>query len=257
MTETADVVVIGGGIVGCSAAYHLAAAGTGRVVLLEREAGVGRGATGACAGGFRLQFTSEINIRLSLASVPMILGFEQEHGIPVDVTQDGYLFLVRDPATWRGFGRGVELQRSLGVPVDVLDAAGVTRLVPDLALDDLVGATFGPADGIADPGALTQGYATLARAAGAEMRLGANVETIRSTHGRVAGVRAEGSEIAAGAVVLAAGPWSGVLAASAGIDLTDRAGPPRRPDHGRVPRPPVATHAGDRRGELVLLPPGR
>src|SRR5437868_11295180 len=92
----ADVLVIGAGIVGCSAAYHLAAAGAGAVLVVDREDAVGRGSTGACAGGFRQQFTSEVNIRLSQASVPMILGFTEEHGIAVDVSQDGYLFLVRD-----------------------------------------------------------------------------------------------------------------------------------------------------------------
>jgi len=114
----ADVVVIGAGIVGCSAAYHLAVAGAGSVLVLDREDAVGRGSTGACAGGFRQQFTSEVNIRLSQASVPMILGFEREHGIPVTVSQDGYLFLVRDEAAWEGFVRGLELQRSLRAPVE-------------------------------------------------------------------------------------------------------------------------------------------
>ena len=149
----ADVVVIGAGIVGCSAAYHLAAAGAGAVLVIDREDAVGRGSTGACAGGFRQQFTSEVNIRLSQASVPMILGFEREHGIQVAVSQDGYLFLVREERAWSGFLRGVELQRSLGVPVEVLDGDAVTDLVPGLDVGDLVGATFGPADGIADPGA--------------------------------------------------------------------------------------------------------
>src|SRR5213078_2174019 len=130
---------------------------------MDREDAVGRGSTGACAGGFRQQFTSEVDIRLSQASVPMILGFERRHGIPLAVSQDGYLFLVRDENAWQGFLRGVELQRSLGVGVDV---AG------------LVGATFGPADGIADPGALTQGYATLARRAGASFALGTDVDAL-------------------------------------------------------------------------------
>ncbi len=111
MTGTADVVVVGGGVVGASAAYHLAAAGAGRVLLLEREDALGTGSTGACAGGFRHQFSSEINIRLSLASVPMILSFQETHGIPLDVQQDGYLFLVRSEASWRSFVAAAELQR--------------------------------------------------------------------------------------------------------------------------------------------------
>jgi sarcosine oxidase subunit beta len=219
MTDAADVVVIGGGIVGCAAAYHLAAQGAGHVLLLEREDAVGRGATGACAGGFRHQFTSEINIRLSQASVPMIVGFEHEHGIAVDVSRDGYLFLVRDPVTWEGFLRGVELQRSLGVEVEVLGPDEIAALIPGLVVDDVVGATFGPADGIADPGALTQGYETLARRAGAELRLGATVERLVVEGSRVTGVRVDGAEVTASDVLLAAGPWAGPLAVGAGVEL--------------------------------------
>jgi glycine/D-amino acid oxidase-like deaminating enzyme len=216
----ADVVVIGAGIVGCSTAYHLAAAGAGAVLVIDREDAVGRGSTGACAGGFRQQFTSEVNIRLSQASVPMILGFEREHGIPVAVSQDGYLFLVRDEAAWSGFLRGVELQRSLGVPVEVLDREAVADLVPGLDVGGLVGATFGPSDGIADPGALTQGYATLARGAGASFALGTNVLGIDVDEtGAVTGVRTAAGAVAASAGILAAGAWSGALAATAGVDL--------------------------------------
>jgi sarcosine oxidase subunit beta len=216
----ADVVVIGAGIVGCSAAYHLVSAGAGAVLVLDREDAVGRGSTGACAGGFRQQFTSEVNIRLSQASVPMILGFEREHGIPVTVSQDGYLFLVRDEAAWQGFLRAVELQRSLGVPVEVLAGGEAASLVPGLEVEGIVGATFGPADGIADPGALTQGYATLARRGGASFAFGSEVLALElGGGGEVTGVRTDRGAVAASAVVLAAGAWSGALAATVGIDL--------------------------------------
>lgn len=216
----ADVIVIGAGIVGCSAAYHLAGAGAGAVLVLDREDAVGRGSTGACAGGFRQQFTSEVNVRLSQASLPMILGFEQEHGIPVTIAQDGYLFLVRDEVAWEGFLRGVELQRSLGVPVEVLDPSDAAALVPGIERTGLVGATFGPQDGIADPAALTQGYATLARGAGATFALGTTVRAIElRDDGAIAGVRTDGGAVGASAVVLAAGAWSGALAATAGVDV--------------------------------------
>jgi len=216
----ADVVVIGAGIVGCSAAYHLAAAGAGAVLVVDREDAVGRGSTGACAGGFRQQFTSEVNVRLSMASVPMILGFQEQHGIPVTVSRDGYLFLVRDEDVWAGFLRGVERQRALGVTVEVLDPSQAVARVPGIATAGLVGATFGPGDGIADPGALTQGYATLARGAGASFVLGTTVDRIELDRaGAVAGVRTDGGAVAASAVVLAAGAWSGALAATAGVDL--------------------------------------
>jgi sarcosine oxidase subunit beta len=216
----ADVVVIGAGIVGCSAAHHLTAAGAGDVLVLDREDAVGRGSTGACAGGFRQQFTSEVNIRLSRASVPMIIAFTHEHGIPVTITRDGYLFLVRDETAWAGFLRGVELQRSLGVRVEVLDPEQAEALAPGIETAGLVGATFGPDDGIADPGALTQGYATLARRAGATFALGTTVEAIElDAGGSVTGVRTRAGTVAASAVVLAAGAWSAALAATAGVNV--------------------------------------
>ena len=148
MNRTADVVVVGGGVVGASAAYHLAAAGAGRVLVLERADHVAAGSTGACAGGFRYQFSSAINVRLSQASVPMITGFTEQHGLPLDVAQDGYLFLVRDEALWRDFLAANELHASLGVEAEILTPEEAAALAPGIAAEDLVGATYGPRDGI-------------------------------------------------------------------------------------------------------------
>jgi len=219
MNRTADVVVVGGGVVGASAAYHLAAAGAGRVLVLERADHLAAGSTGACAGGFRFQFSSAINVRLSQASVPMITGFTQEHGLPLDVVQDGYLFLVRGEELWRRFLAANELHASLGVEAEVLTPEEAASLAPGIATEDLVGATFGPRDGIADPSGLTQGYATLARGSGAEIEFGVEVEVVRIGGDRVLGVDTSDGPIDAGVVVNAAGPWAGVLAATAGVDL--------------------------------------
>ncbi len=219
MSETADVVVVGGGVVGASTAYHLAAAGVGRVVLLERADAVATGSTGACAGGFRHQFSSRINIDLSLASVPMILGFTQEHGLPLDVVQDGYLFLVRNEHDWDEFRAGAELQRSLGIDTQLLGPEEAVAIVPGIAIDGVVGATFCSEDGIADPSGLTQGYATLARRAGADLRLGVEAVAIETDGDAVSAVRTAEGSIATAAVVDAAGPWAGTLAATAGVQL--------------------------------------
>jgi len=219
MTRTADVIVVGAGAVGCSAAYHLAAAGAGRVLVLERAAAVGTGATGACAGGFRFQFSSEMNVRLSLASVPMILGFSEEHGLPLDVWQDGYLFLVRDAVAWADFEAAAERQRALGVEVELLSPEQAADLAPGIAPDGLVGATYGPRDGIADPAALTNGYATLARRAGAALELGVEALEVLVASGRARGVRTPDGDVEAPVVVNAAGPWAGTLAAGAGVEL--------------------------------------
>jgi sarcosine oxidase subunit beta len=219
VNRTADVVVVGGGVVGASAAYHLAAAGAGRVLVLERADHLAAGSTGACAGGFRFQFSSAINVRLSQASVPMITGFTQEHGLPLDVVQDGYLFLVRGEELWRHFLAANELHASLGVEAEVLTPEEAASVAPGIATEDLVGATFGPRDGIADPSGLTQGYATLARGSGAEIEFGVEVEVVRIGGDRVLGVDTSDGPIDAGVVVNAAGPWAGVLAATAGVDL--------------------------------------
>jgi sarcosine oxidase subunit beta len=219
MTDGADVVIVGGGVVGTSAAYHLAAAGAGRVLLLERADALATGSTGACAGGFRHQFSSRINIELSLASVPMILGFGEEHGLPLDVVQDGYLFLVRSERDWAAFRAGADLQRSLGVDTRLLTAEEAAAITPGIAIEDVVGATFCPDDGIADPAGLTQGYATIGRRAGAEIRLGVEVVAIEATGQRVTGVRTADGVIEAPVVVDAAGPWAGPLAATVGVNL--------------------------------------
>jgi sarcosine oxidase subunit beta len=219
MARTADVVVVGGGVVGASAAYHLAAAGAGRVLLLEREDHLAAGATGACAGGFRSQFSSEVNVRLSLASVPMIVGFTQEHGLPLDVARDGYLFLVRGEELWAEFVAANELQRSLGVEAELLSPADAAALAPGIELEGIVGAAYGPQDGIADPSGLTQGYATLARRAGAEVELGAEVLEVRVAADHVRGVETRAGSVDASVVVNAAGPWAGELARTAGVEL--------------------------------------
>jgi glycine/D-amino acid oxidase-like deaminating enzyme len=219
MNRTADVVVVGGGVVGASAAYHLAAAGAGRVLVLERADHLAAGSTGACAGGFRFQFSSAINVRLSQASVPMITGFTREHGLPLDVVQHGYLFLVRGEELWRDFLTANRLHASLGVEAEVLTPEQAVELAPGIALEGLVGATYGPEDGIADPSGLTHGYATLARRAGAEIEFGVGVEIVRTVGGRVLGIETSDGPIDAGVVVNAAGPWAGVLAATAGVGL--------------------------------------
>jgi sarcosine oxidase subunit beta len=218
-TETADVVVVGGGVVGVSSAFHLAEAGAGRVVLLERADALGTGSTGACAGGFRHQFSSRINIQLSLASVPMILRFTEEHGLPLDIDQDGYLFLVRSPAEWEPFRAAADLQHTLGVDSRLLGPAEAAEMAPGISLDGIVGATYCPDDGIADPAGLTQGYATLARRAGVEIRVGVDVREIASALGRVTGVVTTRGRVDTPVVVDAAGPWAGALAATVGVDL--------------------------------------
>jgi len=219
--QTAGAIVVGGGAMGVSTAYHLAAAGVEDVVLLEREAAFGLGSTGRCAGGFRHQFSSEVNVRLSLESIRMIRSFSEDHGLPLDVHVDGYLFLVRDEASWAEYRAAAEMQRRVGARVELLDPAQCAELVPGLVVEGVLGATFGPDDGIADPSGLTNGYAIAARRAGATLQLNRHVGAIRTSAdgSRVLGVDTDEGPIDAPLVVLAAGVWSPPLGATAGFEL--------------------------------------
>jgi sarcosine oxidase, subunit beta len=219
MRSTADVVVVGGGAVGVSTAYHLAEAGAGAVLLVEREDALGTGSTGRCAGGFRHQFSSRVNIELSLASIRMLTSFSEEHGLPLDVWQDGYLFVVRTEPVWRDYLSSVELQRSLGVEVDVLTPEEAADLIPGLSTEGSIGATFGPRDGIADPSGLTEGYATLARRAGVEIERRVEVTSVNLEDGQVVGVSTPKGDVATRVVVNATGPWAARLADTAGVRL--------------------------------------
>lgn len=219
MTAVADVVVVGAGAVGASAAYHLAAAGAGDVLLLERADAVGTGSTGRCAGGFRHQFSSAVNIALSQASISLITSFAREHGLPLDVHQDGYLFLVRDAALWESYVAAAKLQRDMGVDVALLAGEEAAELVPGCRVDDVIGATYCPDDGLVDPSSLTQGYVSLARRRGARLALRTEATRIVVEHGRVSRVETSAGTVATRTVVNAAGPWARALAATAGVEL--------------------------------------
>ena len=221
MSRSAGAVVIGGGAMGVSTAYHLAASGVRDVILLEREAAFGLGSTGRCAGGFRHQFSSEVNVRLSLESIRMIRSFSEIHGLPLDIHVDGYLFLVRDETAWVDYRAAATMQLALGARVELLTPAEAADLVPGLVVDGVIGATFGPDDGIADPSGLTNGYATLARRAGVTLETGRAVSAIRTTAdgSAVVGVETDLGPIDAPVVVLAAGVWAPAVAATCGVDL--------------------------------------
>ena len=215
----ADVVVIGGGIMGVSTAYHLALLGAGKILLLERESMLGTGSTGRCAGGFRHQFSTEINIRLSIESIQMILDFESELGWPVDLHQDGYLFLLSTLAEVESFSGQIALQNSWNVPSALLEPEELARLAPYINLEGIAGGAYCPQDGIADPSGMTQGYAAGARRLGVEVRTGVCVRGIRTAHSRIEGVETDRGFIPCGAVVNAAGPHAREVAAWAGADL--------------------------------------
>src|SRR5215468_139038 len=192
--ESAEAVVIGGGVVGASILYHLAAAGCPGV-LLERGSLAG-GSTSAAAGGFRAQFSDELNIRIAVESIARFARFAAEFDTEIDFRQNGYLFLLRE-AEVPAFRAAVALQNSLGVPSRLIDLDEALRIVPGVSPAGLVAATWCPIDGQATPEAVVQGYVRAARRLGARTVTGCPVREILTEHGRVAGVRTGRGSIAA------------------------------------------------------------
>ncbi|HIE38230.1 MAG TPA: FAD-binding oxidoreductase [Anaerolineales bacterium] len=219
LPNTAEVVIVGGGVMGTSTAYHLALKGCRDVLLLERESFFGMQATGKCAGGIRYQFGTEINVRLSLLSLPMLDRFEAELGQPIDLRYCGYLFLLTREEDVEVFRRNVEMQRRLGVGTEWLEPAEIAELVPLIDLEGVLGGTFHARDGLADPGGVVQGYVSGARRLGARLLNDVEVTGIRVEGGRVRGVVTDRGEVATPVVVNAAGPWAGEVGRMAGMEI--------------------------------------
>jgi len=176
--ESADVVIAGGGIMGCALAYQLARRNVD-VVLLERET-LGSQSTGKCAGGVRQQFSTEANVRLQRLSVEMLESFEQDTGHPADFRQIGYLFLFTQPQQVEDFRHNIEMWHRVGLTeARWVDPAEAAKMVPVLNVDDVLGCTFCPTDGIASPADVTSGYASAARRHGARLSEGVEVTGCR------------------------------------------------------------------------------
>jgi len=219
MKNSADIVIIGGGIIGSAIAFNLAKKGKKDVVILEKDKFIGAGATAKCAGGIRAQFSSEINIRMSLMSENLLEAFQDQTGEEGIFDQCGYLFVVSTFEQEDLFRKNMELQRKNDVPVDWLEPEDIRDLAPKVKLDDILGGTFCKKDGIGDPHIFTHGYANAAKKLGAEIELEAEVTGINVESGRVKSVTTNKGDIECGIVIDAAGPYIAEVAKLAGIDL--------------------------------------
>jgi sarcosine oxidase subunit beta len=219
MNLSSSVLIIGGGCMGASVAYHLARRGITDVVLVEREALLGAGSTGRNAGGVRHQFSTEANIRLSIESIRAIERFQDDVGAEVDFHQDGYLFLLSSEASVDAFRASVALQRQLGVDVAWLDAAEAAHLAPGLRTDGVLAATFCARDGIADPNGVTMGFAKAAQAMGVRIERETEVTGIRVAGSRVEAVETTRGVITTRVVVNAAGPHARLIGRMAGVHV--------------------------------------
>jgi sarcosine oxidase subunit beta len=214
----AEVVVIGGGIMGVSTAYHLAKRGLSDVTILEKDL-LAQASTGLSVGGIRQQFSHPANIRLSQESVKVFERFEQEFGVDIKFRQVGYLFLARKQETWNEFLANVETQKNLGVPVETLTPQEVKQAWPYLNVSDLKGGTFGPKDGYADPFQVAMGFASSSRRLGVRIEEKTEVIGLKIKGGKVQGVETTQGPLFSPVVVNAAGPWAGDVARMAGLDL--------------------------------------
>jgi sarcosine oxidase subunit beta len=211
-----STVIVGGGVVGCAAAFFLAERGEHDVVLLERDQ-LGQGTSKGGLGGIRHQFVDELDVRLSKLAVAFWRSFEERTGARHDFQQRGYLFIAETPEGLAQLREPMPLYEGVGVNVEMVDRSEIERLVPGIRTDDLVGGRFGAEDGYGDPIEALAGFAASAQLSGVKIREGVDALEIVREGDRVTGVRTSEGVIACERVLLATGCWTASLAATAGV----------------------------------------
>jgi sarcosine oxidase subunit beta len=220
VTKLADVVIAGGGIVGSSVAYHLTEQGCRNVLILERETRQGLGSTGKSMGGVRAQFSTTVNIQMSLYSIPLLAKFEELTGHPSGYRPQGYLFVASSEKHLEYLRANRARQTELGFErAELLEAEDVLRIVPQLRPDDVVGGSFCPTDGFVDPYSVMNGFTARALERGARIEKGVEVTAILQDNNGVAGVETTRGRVQTRTVVNAAGPWAAQVARTARVDL--------------------------------------
>ena len=218
--QTAEIVIVGGGIVGSSIAYHLTASGCKDVLVLERESSQGKGSTGKSMGGVRAQFATPVNIQMSLYSIPFYASFEETLGHPAGYRSQGYLFAATSAAQLAYLKTNYALQKRLGLnSVQLLQPDDIRKMLPKLRSDDIVGGSFCSTDGFVDPYSAMNGFMTWAIDHGARISRNTEVTGIRLNSKGNAAVETTRGQIDARVVVNAAGAWASQIAKFAGIDL--------------------------------------
>ena len=217
MVETSDAVVIGGGVMGCSILYHLAARGMTDALLLEREA-LGSGSTGRSSGAVRMHYSTEVHARMAWHSVQVFRNFDNIVGGECGYTNTGYLVFSNEDAV-DGFRANIALQQSVGIDTREISREDAAELAPAFHLDDCAGIAYEPLSGHADPSGAALAYAARARELGARVRLQAPAESVEVSGGRVTAVVANGERIETERAIVATGPWSRRFLLGHGIDL--------------------------------------
>jgi sarcosine oxidase subunit beta len=215
----AAIIVIGAGIVGASIAYHLAVGGCSDVLILEKAETEVTGSTARSAAGVRHQFSSQVNIRLSLYSIEQLKHFSERVGGDADLRQVGYLLLVDNSETWAAYQRNLALQNSLGVRSHAVTPTEVLRFVPGTRIDDLLGAMYCPDDGYCNPYGIATGYLSRARELGVRLKRLTPATGMRMSGGRVTAVETPAGVFHCDVLVNAAGPWAGQVGELAGLHI--------------------------------------
>jgi sarcosine oxidase, subunit beta len=218
--RTAEVIIVGGGIVGSSIAWHLTQAGCRSVLVIERETHQGKGSTGKSMGGVRAQFSTPVNIQMSLYSIPFYAAFEERLGYPCGYRAQGYLFCATADKHMTYLRANYERQVAMGLKdVRLISAGEIRERYPQLRCDDIIGGTFCPSDGFVDPYSAMMGFITAGCEQGAELWKHTEVNAIERDGRGVCGVQTTRGPVATRNVVNAAGPWAASVAQMAGIDL--------------------------------------
>ncbi len=218
LPESAEVVVIGGGAMGTSIAFHLVEAGVRDVLLLE-QGDLGSGSTCKAAGGVRAQFSDPINIALGSRGLEAFEKFAERPGQQIDLRQPGYLFLLTSQEQVEAYEASVRVQNAMGVPSRMLTPAQASALNPAIDVSDVVAASFHARDGYCTPESVVLGYSTAARRLGATVRTHVTVTGIEQHGGEITAVLTDHGPVRTGTVVCAAGAWSRRIGAMAGVDL--------------------------------------
>jgi len=219
LPKTADFVVVGGGVMGASIAYHLAERGARDIVLIEKEAFFGTGATGRCAGGVRYQFATEINVRLSQESLPVLEQFEEEFHQVIDFQRYGYLFLLTRESDITTFQHNIGIQHRLGVATEWLDGDEIRHRLPVMRLDDVLAGTYNGDEGTVDPNGVVMGYINAAKGLGALTHTDVTVTGINVVNKRITSIETDQGTITTPVVVNAAGPWAAIIGQMAGVPI--------------------------------------
>ena len=218
--DKADVVIIGGGVTGCSIAYNLARKGCNDVVLLERDY-LASGATGRCGAGIRQQWGTEMNCKLASKSMEVFENMNDILGVKRDIElkQRGYLIVAYSDKEMEQFDKNLQLQHSLNIPSRKITSKEAQEIVPHLKLDGIKGGTMCPTDGHANPFKVTEAYAEAAKRLGVEIYTYTEAHDIKTEKGRVVGVQTEKGFIKTDKVVNAAGGYANNIGEMVGVDI--------------------------------------